>query len=85
MRTISRTTVRRKPEREIYDRDTIDAILDDGFLCHVGFVEHGQPYVIPTLYARVGDQLYLHGSPRSRLLQPAEDGLRHSQRHFALA
>jgi nitroimidazol reductase NimA-like FMN-containing flavoprotein (pyridoxamine 5'-phosphate oxidase superfamily) len=71
----SRTTVRRKPERGIYDRPTIHAILDAGFICHAGFVEDGQPFVIPTLYARVEDRLYLHGSPRSRILQPVEQGL----------
>jgi len=71
----SRTTVRRKPERGIYDSPTIEAILDAGFICHAGFVENGQPFVIPTLYARVGNQLYLHGSPRSRLLRPEEPGL----------
>ena len=71
----SRTTVRRKPERGIYDPSTIEAILDAGFLCHAGFVEDGQPFVIPTLYARVENQLYLHGSPRSRILRPVEQGL----------
>jgi uncharacterized protein len=75
MRTVSRTTIRRKPERGVYDAETIYAILDAGFLCHVGLVDNGQPFVIPTLYVRVGQQLYLHGSPRSRLLQPVEAGL----------
>jgi nitroimidazol reductase NimA-like FMN-containing flavoprotein (pyridoxamine 5'-phosphate oxidase superfamily) len=71
----TRTTVRRKPERGVYDAPTIEAILDAGFLCHAGFVEDGQPFVIPTLYARVENRLYLHGSPRSRILRPAEHGL----------
>ena len=75
MRTVSRTTVCRKPERGMYDAETIHAILDAGFLCHVGLVDNGQPFVIPTLYARVGEQVYLHGSPRSHLLQPVEGGL----------
>jgi nitroimidazol reductase NimA-like FMN-containing flavoprotein (pyridoxamine 5'-phosphate oxidase superfamily) len=68
------TRVRRHPERGHYDRETIDAILDDGFLCHLGFVVDGQPYVIPTLHARAGDVLYLHGSPASRMLQELGSG-----------
>jgi nitroimidazol reductase NimA-like FMN-containing flavoprotein (pyridoxamine 5'-phosphate oxidase superfamily) len=71
----SRTIVRRKPERGIYDPPTIYAILDAGVVCHAGFVEDGQPFVIPTLYARVENRLYLHGSPRSRILRPVEHGL----------
>jgi uncharacterized protein len=62
-----RTRVRRLPERAAYDRDTVHAILDEGFVCHVGFVVDGQPYVIPTGYARAGGTLYLHGSTGSRL------------------
>lgn len=72
MQHTPRTTVRRSPERGVYDPETIYAILDAGFLCHVGLVQEGQPFVIPTLYVRVGAQLYLHGSPRSRLLQVME-------------
>jgi len=68
------TRVRRHPERGHYDRESVDAILDDGFLCHLGFVVDGQPYVIPTLHARVGDVLYLHGSPASRMLQTLGSG-----------
>jgi uncharacterized protein len=62
-----RTRVRRLPERAAYDRETVHAILDEGFVCHVGFVMDGQPYVIPTGYARAGETLYLHGSSGSRL------------------
>jgi uncharacterized protein len=62
-----RTRVRRLPERAAYDRDTVHAILDEGFVCHAGFVVDGQPYVIPTGYTRVGETLYLHGSTGSRL------------------
>ncbi len=62
-----RTRLRRLPERASYDRDTVHAILDEGFICHVGFVLDGKPCVIPTGYARVGDTLYLHGSTGSRL------------------
>ena len=69
-----RTRVRRLPERAAYDRDTVHAILDEGFVCHVGFVVDGQPYVIPTGYARAGETLYLHGSTGSRLgLRPGMD------------
>jgi uncharacterized protein len=65
--TTERTRVRRLPERAAYDRETVHAILDEGFVCHVGFVVDGQPYVIPTGYARAGETLYLHGSTGSRL------------------
>ncbi len=75
MQRTSRTTVQRHPERGVYDAETIYAILDAGFLCHVGFAQGEQPFVIPTLYARVGDKLYLHGSPLSRMFQPVEGGI----------
>jgi uncharacterized protein len=69
-----RTRVRRLPERAAYDKATVHAILDEGFLCHVGFVAGGQPYVIPTGYARIGETIYLHGSTGSRLgLRPGMD------------
>jgi uncharacterized protein len=69
-----RTRLRRLPERAAYDRDTVHAILDEGFICHVGFVVDEQPYVIPTGYARDGETLYLHGSTGSRLgLRPGMD------------
>jgi uncharacterized protein len=64
------------PKRGHYDRPTIDAILDEGLICHVGFEVDGQPYVIPTLHARVGDRLYLHGSSASRMLRQAASGAR---------
>src|SRR5207249_522344 len=64
----ARTTVRRLPARASYERATIEAILDEAVFCHVGFVAEGQPYVIPTIHARVGDRLYLHGSAASRML-----------------
>jgi nitroimidazol reductase NimA-like FMN-containing flavoprotein (pyridoxamine 5'-phosphate oxidase superfamily) len=69
-----RTRARRLPERAAYDKATVHAILDEGFLCHVGFVAGGQPYVIPTGYARIGETIYLHGSTGSRLgLWPGMD------------
>jgi uncharacterized protein len=73
-RRTERTRLRRLPERGTYDRATVHAILDEGFICHLGFVVDGQPYVIPTGYARVGGTLYLHGSTGSRLgLRPGMD------------
>ena len=71
----SRTTVRRHPERGRYDRATIDAILDEALVCHVGFVHDGQPFVIPTIHARAGDVLYLHGSKGSRMLRALAGGI----------
>jgi nitroimidazol reductase NimA-like FMN-containing flavoprotein (pyridoxamine 5'-phosphate oxidase superfamily) len=70
-----RTTVKRKPQRGAYDRETIHAILDEGLICHVGFVSDGQPCVIPTLYVRIGDHIYLHGSPASRMLRTLQRGV----------
>ena len=70
-----RTQVTRLPERGHYDRETIHAILDQAFLCHVGFVVDGQPYVIPTGFGRSGDVLYVHGSAASRMLQNLAAGI----------
>jgi nitroimidazol reductase NimA-like FMN-containing flavoprotein (pyridoxamine 5'-phosphate oxidase superfamily) len=64
-----RTQVRRLPQRAQYDKAQIRSILDEGYICHVGFVADGQPYVIPTCYGRKDDLLYLHGSPASRMLR----------------
>ena len=71
-----RTRVVREPHRGAYDRETIYKILDEGFVCHVGFAgADGQPFVIPTLYARVGDAIYFHGSAASRMLRGAASGV----------
>jgi nitroimidazol reductase NimA-like FMN-containing flavoprotein (pyridoxamine 5'-phosphate oxidase superfamily) len=70
-----RTRVVREPHRGVYDRETIYKILDEGIVCHVGFSPDAQPYVIPTLYARVGDTIYFHGSAASRLLRGAASGI----------
>jgi uncharacterized protein len=64
----TRVRVRRLPNRAAYDRHTIDAILDEALVCHLGFVHKDQPFVIPTLHARLGDRLYVHGSSASRML-----------------
>ena len=72
---MSRTKVKRHPERGVYERETIDAIFDEALVCHVGFVVDGQPFVIPTIHARVGDTLYIHGSPASRMLKTLADGV----------
>jgi uncharacterized protein len=67
--------VRRLPERGVYDRAAIDAILDEALVCHLGFVHDGQPYVAPTLFARVGDEVFVHGSAASRMLRGLRGGL----------
>jgi nitroimidazol reductase NimA-like FMN-containing flavoprotein (pyridoxamine 5'-phosphate oxidase superfamily) len=70
-----RTRVVREPQRGIYDRDAIYKILDEGFICHVGFTFDGQPYVIPTMFARIGDAIYFHGSAASRMLRNVSAGI----------
>ncbi|MGH9699811.1 MAG: pyridoxamine 5'-phosphate oxidase family protein [Candidatus Acidiferrales bacterium] len=70
-----RTRVERLPARGAYDRETVHAILEEGFVCHVGFVVEGQPFVIPTNYARVDETLYLHGSSASRMLRTLTGGV----------
>ena len=69
-----RNQVKRVPKRGHYDRETVYRILDEGLICHVGFVQDGQPVVIPTLYARRGDTLILHGAKTSRMLQHIQAG-----------
>jgi uncharacterized protein len=68
-------TLRRHPERAVRERAEVEAILDEGLVCHVGIQHGGRPVVIPTAYARDGDVLYLHGSPLSRLLRTAGRGV----------
>lgn len=70
-----RTRVVREPHRGSFDRETIYKILDEGFVCHVGFTMDGQPYVIPTMFARVGEAIYFHGSAASRMLRGLSGGL----------
>jgi nitroimidazol reductase NimA-like FMN-containing flavoprotein (pyridoxamine 5'-phosphate oxidase superfamily) len=69
----ARTTLRRKPDRARYDRAVLYEILDAAPVCHVGFVDGATPVVIPTIHARIDDDLYLHGSPVSRMLTTARD------------
>ena len=71
----ARTTLKRLPQRGNYDRELINRILDEGFICHVGFIVDGQPFVIPTGYARVDDKLFIHGAQASRLLRALEKGI----------
>jgi len=71
----ARTRVVREPQRAVYDRDVAYKILDEGFVCHVGFAVEGQPYAIPTTYARKDDLLYIHGSAASRMLRQAGSGI----------
>jgi nitroimidazol reductase NimA-like FMN-containing flavoprotein (pyridoxamine 5'-phosphate oxidase superfamily) len=69
-----RTRVVREPQRAVYDRGAIHHILDEAFLCHVGFIADGQPFVIPTSYGREGEMLYIHGSAASRMLRNLDRG-----------
>ena len=70
-----RSQIRRLPQRGQYERTVVYQILDEGLVCHVGFVVDGQPFVIPTAYGRVGDRLYIHGSPASRMLRTLQGGV----------
>ncbi|MBC8120825.1 MAG: pyridoxamine 5'-phosphate oxidase family protein [Gemmatimonadaceae bacterium] len=70
-----RTTVTRLPKRAKYDQETVYAILDEGLVCHIGFVVEGFPSVIPTAYGRIDDMLYIHGSPASRMLRTLQGGV----------
>jgi nitroimidazol reductase NimA-like FMN-containing flavoprotein (pyridoxamine 5'-phosphate oxidase superfamily) len=70
-----RTTIHRMPKRAAYDRVVVEAILDEGLYCHLGFTVDGQPYVIPTIHARVDDRLYVHGSSASRMLRSLKTGV----------
>ena len=71
----ARTTLKRLPKRGAFDRESINQILDEGFICHVGFAVDGQPFVIPTGYARVDDKLLIHGSQASRMLRTLGQGI----------
>lgn len=70
-----RTRVVREPQRAVYDRSVVNRILDEGFICHVGFAIDGQPFVIPTSYGRHDDVLYIHGSAASRMLRSVSAGI----------
>lgn len=70
-----RTTLKRRAQRGVHEHATILAILDEALVCHMGFVVDGQPFVLPTAYARIGDHLYLHGSPSNRMLRTGKGGL----------
>ena len=70
-----RTTLKRLPKRAEYDRERVYEILDEAFICHVGFLFDGHPYVIPTGYGRIGDKLYIHGSAASRMLRTLQEGV----------
>ena len=71
---VDRNRIQRLPKRGHYDRETVYRILDEALICHVGFVEKGQPYVIPTNFARMDDTIVLHGAKASRLLKRIEAG-----------
>jgi len=69
-----KTRVVREPQRGVYDRATVYGILDEALVCNVGFAVEGQPYVIPTMHARIGDAIYFHGSAASRMLRNLSEG-----------
>jgi len=73
--TNTRTVVRRRPERAVLERAALDEVLDEALICHVGFVHDGSPVVIPTIHARQGDVLLVHGSPASRMLRDLAGGV----------
>jgi nitroimidazol reductase NimA-like FMN-containing flavoprotein (pyridoxamine 5'-phosphate oxidase superfamily) len=75
LRMTDRTRLRRLPARGSFDRAVVDAILDEALVCHVGFLHEGQPFVIPTTFARVDETLYLHGSAASRMCRALRDGI----------
>jgi uncharacterized protein len=70
-----RTTVKRMPQRAVYDRDQINAILDEGLICHLGFNVDSEPFVLPTIYAREADRVLIHGSTASRMLRAVRGGI----------
>jgi nitroimidazol reductase NimA-like FMN-containing flavoprotein (pyridoxamine 5'-phosphate oxidase superfamily) len=75
LRQTDRSRLKRLPKRGHFDRETVYRILDEGFICHVGFAPGGQPFVIPTGYARVDETLYIHGSQASRMLRTLSGGV----------
>jgi nitroimidazol reductase NimA-like FMN-containing flavoprotein (pyridoxamine 5'-phosphate oxidase superfamily) len=75
LRRTQRTTLKRLPQRGSFERQQINEILDEGFICHVGFVVNGEPVVIPTGYARAGDALIIHGSQASRMVRQLGQGI----------
>lgn len=70
-----RSQIKRMPQRGNYEQQTVEQILDEGLICYVGFVVEGQPFVIPTSYGRIGDRIYIHGSPASRMLRNLSTGI----------
>jgi uncharacterized protein len=70
-----RTTIKRMPQRAVYDRRIINAILDEGLLCHLGFTQDSQPFVLPTIYARDRERILIHGSAASRMLRNIRGGI----------
>lgn len=70
-----RSQIKRLPQRGNYEREVVYQILDEGLVCYIGFAIDGQPFVIPTTYGRVGDKLYIHGSPASRMLRSLASGI----------
>ncbi len=75
MNPTNRTRLARHPERGSFDRNAVNAVLDEALICHLGFVVDGQPYVLPTTHARIEDRLYVHGSVASRMLKTLRGGV----------
>ena len=75
MKPTDRSKIKRAPKRGYYDKETIYGILDDGQICHIGFIHHNRPVVIPTIYGRKDDKLYIHGAKVSRLIVELEKGI----------
>ncbi len=71
----AKTQVKRAPRRGHYDFETITSILDEGLVCHIGFMQANQPFVIPTAYGRVGDKVYIHGAGASRMIKALSTGI----------
>jgi len=71
----TRTKLKRIPKRGVFERETVYKILDEAFVCHIGFCVDGQPFVIPTAYGRSGDVLYVHGSAASRMMREMSKGI----------
>ena len=71
----TRTKLKRIPKRGVFERETIYRILDEAFVCHIGFAVDGNPFVIPTAYARDGDHLFIHGSAASRMMRVMAGGV----------
>ena len=74
LKKTNRTKVKRSPKRAVYNKETINKILDETFICHIAFKIDGQVFIIPTAYGRKDDSLFIHGSNKSRMLNSLRSG-----------